>query len=500
MRLWKKYHKWLGLAITIFILLFSISGIILNHRDFFSSINISRNILPQEYQYTNWNNAAVNGTIKISENNILIYGNIGVWQTDSIFMNFNDFNNGFPKGIDNKKVSKIFKTTNGNLFAGTYFGLYLYNKNISKWLKIELDIDEERIVDIAEKGDTLLVLSRSYLLKTRNYKDYTIQILPKPENYDNKAGLFKTLWLIHSGELFGIVGKIIVDIVGMIFIFLTITGLIYFTNPFIVRNRIKKKRKDIDNIIKSSKWNLIWHNKIGWLTIIFLIITTITGMFLRPPLLIPIANSKVGKIPLTILDSPNPWHDKLRRIIYDDINNKYIIATLDGIFYSDDNFDSNLKRFIKQPPTSVMGVTVFEQIAEEVLLVGSFEGLFLWNTKMSYIMDYINKKPYIQPKTRGRPIGKNVITGYSKDFKNSEFYFDFNSGAKAINSNQKFSQMSLEIKEQSMSLWNLALEVHTARIYNFIIGGFYILLIPIFGLIILFILISGFIVWYKIHR
>ena len=55
------------------------------------------------------------------------------------------------------------------------------------------------------------------------------------------------------------------------------------------------------------------------------------------------------------------------------------------------------------------------------------------------------------------------------------------------------------IASQPMSLWNVALKVHTARIYKFMFGSLYILFIPLAGLLILFILISGLIVWLKKH-
>jgi len=106
MKFLRKYHKWLGLLSIVFVILFSFSGIILNHRQLVSNIDIDRSLLADEYQYNNWNNAAVKGTEKISNDSILIYGNIGVWLTDSTFSDFKDFNNGFPAGIDNKKISR----------------------------------------------------------------------------------------------------------------------------------------------------------------------------------------------------------------------------------------------------------------------------------------------------------------------------------------------------------------------------------------------------------
>jgi hypothetical protein len=54
---------------------------------------------------------------------------------------------------------------------------------------------------------------------------------------------------------------------------------------------------------KIFKFNLKWHNLSGSWLIVVLLLTTLTGIFLRPPLLITIANSRVGKIPYSILDN-----------------------------------------------------------------------------------------------------------------------------------------------------------------------------------------------------
>ena len=142
-----------------------------------------------------------------------------------------------------------------------------------------------------------------------------------------------------------------------------------------------------------------------------------------------------------------------------------------------------------------MGVNVFEKTKPNTLLVGSFEGLFEWNTKTGELTDYISKKPYKEPVGRNATY-YNVISGYSKDLKSEEFFFDFNIGAKSIAVDKQIV-MPVEVKNQNMSLWNVALEFHTARIYSVFLGGLYILVIPLLGLISLFIIISGFVVWFK---
>ena len=495
----KKYHKWLGIIVTLFILLFAFSGIVLNHRELLSSVDVSRSVLPDEYEIVNWNNAAVKGTERLSPDSILIYGNIGIWLTDSNFTDYQNFNAGIPEGIDNRKVCKVLLTEKQGLWTGTLFGLYHYDFHQKKWNNVLLPTHEKRVVDMVDFGDSLYMLTRSHLLVYKN-NSFKIRTLPPPVGYDNKIGLFKTLWVIHSGEIYGQAGKLLVDFVGLVFIFLTITGLILFIN----RKRIIIKfraGKPVQRIKKINLWNLKWHNKIGWMTIVLLLITTTTGMFLRPPLLVAIAEARVGKIPGTELATANPWFDQLRRVLYDKENNRFILATYTGFYYSDDDFNSELKPFKVQPPASIMGVNALKKVNTNEYLVGSFEGLFIWNPETGKIFDDIKKEPYVKQEVAGPPIGDYLITGYSDEYKGEEIAFDYDKGALNINKGKPFPAMPQNIHDAyRISLWNLALEIHTGRIYESVLGVFYVLIVPIVGLMLLFVLISGFIVWWKIHR
>jgi hypothetical protein len=262
---------------------------------------------------------------------------------------------------------------------------------------------------------------------------------------------------------------------------------------------LKKNNKTAETKAKlksSNRWNIKWHNKLGWITIIILIINTTAGMFLRPPLLAFIGNAKVRKIPHTELATPNPWFDLLRRIYYDKDINRFIVSTMEGFYYSDDNFKTELKEFNFQPPVSVMGVTVFEKIDINTYLVGSFEGLFTWNSGTGEVSDYIKKQPYTSPSRNSRPIGDYLVSGFTRDYKNQEYFFDYNMGAININGPERFAVLPQKIiRDTPISLWSTALEIHTGRIYHSLIGDFYVLIVPLSGLVVLFILISGFIVW-----
>ena len=482
------------------ILSYVFSGIILNHRETLSFVDVNRKLLPKEYRYKNWNNAAVKSTLKISADSILVYGNIGIWLTDSTWSGFTNFTSGFPNGIDNRKIFQMIRTTGNKLVAGTFSGLYTFNSETNKWVSVTIPVKEKIIADIIQKQDTIFVLTRSSLLKTTDLCNFTVSQLPPPENYDNKAGLFKTLWVIHSGEIYGIAGKIIVDFAGLVFAFLTITGFIIFVNKIILKKNLKPAVVRV-KLKNSNRWNIKWHNQLGWIALAILILNTTTGMFLRPPLLAFIGNSRVGKIPHTELATPNPWFDQLRRIYYDQDIDRFIVVTMDGFYYSDDNFNTELKRFSDQPPASIMGVTVFEKTGSYEYLVGSFEGLYTWNSETGEVIDYIKKQQYTSPSHNRRPIGEFLVSGFTRDFKNQEYFFDYDQGAVNINSREQFAVLPQNVIEDApVSLWNVALEIHTGRIYQSLIGDFYVLVVPLTGLIVLFILISGFIVWLKTRK
>ncbi|HSH20841.1 MAG TPA: hypothetical protein VLA03_10325, partial [Draconibacterium sp.] len=147
----KKLHRWPAIIIAFFAIVFAFSGIIMNHRQLFSPVDVSRKWLPVNYTYKNWNLAAVRGSVEIDSTTNLMYGNIGILKTTDDFNSFEVFNQGFSKGIDNRKIYSVIRHKN-TLFAGTQLGLYKRDTNTS-WEKINLTV-EDRIADLALKGDT----------------------------------------------------------------------------------------------------------------------------------------------------------------------------------------------------------------------------------------------------------------------------------------------------------------------------------------------------------
>lgn len=497
LRFLKKYHKWVSLALTPLIILFAISGIVLNHRETFSPVDVSRKFLPDNYTYKNWNLAAVKGSLNIGNDSLLMYGNIGIWLTDSSFSRFTDFNRGFPKGIDNRKISSMAITGNNHILAGTFFGLYRLNRSTLTWDQVSLPIKEKRIVKVLRIGEEILVLTRSHLLKsTDGLKTFTEIRVPSAFGHDTKVSLFRTIWMIHSGEIYGIAGKLIMDAIALIFIFITITGLIYFFVPLVLKKLSESVKQKVKRI---NKFSITWHNHFGVWTFVLLVISAATGIFLRPPLLITIAESRIAAIPGTIMSQSNPWFDKLRDLIYDENKGRFILSTNEGFYYSDDGFATSLTSFAVQPPVSVMGINVFEKSGDGKYLIGSFSGLFSWHPEEGTVMDLITGEPVKATLQSGPPFGAVSVAGYIKTG-NNFMIFDYANGMTPL-TGKGLPPMPDEIVSKSpISLWNFSLEIHTGRIFENILGLFYILVVPITGLALLFSLVTGLWLWLKLRR
>lgn len=356
----RKWHKWGGLLFSFFFILFAISGIFLNHRKAISSIDIKRSLIPTEYHYKNWNNGAVKGSLKLSEDSILLFGGAGIFLTDSLATHLAPFTKGLKRGADNQLIGSIIKTRSEEVFAISTFDLYQLDRKEESWISIRSRTDtDERLSDLQVKGDSLILLSRSHLfIATPPYRSFTKTELAAPLNYKKEATLFRSMWTLHSGELFGMPGRLFVDFLGLVAIFLCLTGIVITFFPGMIKRR-KKKKKTVKSLSGVLTQSFKLHNKIGVALLVFLLLLVVSGTFLRPPLLIAIVRGKVGTLPGTSLNSSNPWFDKLRCIRYDSSADEWLLYSSDG-FFSFKNLKAEAQRLQSPPPVSVMGVNVLE--------------------------------------------------------------------------------------------------------------------------------------------
>lgn len=185
------------------------------------------------------------------------------------------------------------------------------------------------------------------------------------------------------------------------------------------------------------------------------------------------------------------WHDRLRALVFDATSARWMLGTNDGIFTVDAQFLQKPQPIAATPPLSVMGINVFEPLENGTFLLGSFNGLFLWEPNSGFVRDFITGEIPRARSSAGSPIGQHLVSGLFK--LNEKFYiFEYNQGLLV-----EKMEMPQTILNTPMPLWNVALEVHTARIFQSVIGVFYLLIIPLLGLMTLLILISGILIWLK---
>ena len=537
---WKKYHRWLGLVLSVFMLVFCVSGIILNHREVFSGCEVSRKWLPASYHIKNFNNGVVKGTVvkksaahSLSSENcdsVLAYGCAGVFLTDSRLSTWQDFNAGLPESIDERNVRHVVKAKDGSLWCAALRDVYRYDENSHRWKKVELPGNEERIMDVALAKDsmTVVALTRSRVFTIVPFVQYgeivkigksssetyrvESKIIPAPKKYEPKTTLFKLVWHLHSGEFFGLPGKLVVDAIALVLIVLSITGILLFIFPYGIRRAKKLAAKArMKRLGKQFAWNMKWHNKIGYVTIVLTLWIAITGMCLRPPLMVPLV---LSKLPQTVGEDGNVWQDKLRAIRWDAVQGDWLVSTSEGFLRVDEDFSQAPKMLPDDecPKLSPMGVTVWESDGKGGWIVGSFRGIYRWNPvnhSLNQILDYFTGKP--SEETSMIPISDNLVCGYSEDFLGGKpLVFDFAKGVEDVKgqavalcndepktSRNEESMSDLICETAPMSLWNVALELHVGRCYSPFLGPLSDLFVFLSGLLITLVLLSGYIISHR---
>ena len=537
---WKKYHRWLGLVLSVFMLVFCVSGIILNHREVFSGCEVSRKWLPASYHVKNFNNGVVKGTVvkksaahSLSSENcdsVLAYGCAGVFLTDSRLSTWQDFNAGLPESIDERNVRHVVKAKDGSLWCAALRDVYRYDENSHRWKKVELPGNEERIMDVALAKDsmTVVALTRSRVFTIVPFVQYgeivkigksssetyrvESKIIPAPKKYEPKTTLFKLVWHLHSGEFFGLPGKLVVDAIALVLIVLSITGILLFILPYGIRRAKKLAAKArMKRLGKQFAWNMKWHNKIGCVTIVLTLWIAITGMCLRPPLMVPLV---LSKLPQTVGEDGNVWQDKLRAIRWDAVQGDWLVSTSEGFLRVDEDFSQAPKMLPDDecPKLSPMGVTVWESDGKGGWIVGSFRGIYRWkpvNHSLNQILDYFTGKP--SEETSMIPISDNLVCGYSEDFLGGKpLVFDFAKGVEDAKgqavalcndepkkSRNEESMSDLICETAPMSLWNVALELHVGRCYSPFLGPLSDLFVFLSGLLITLVLLSGYIISHR---
>ena len=183
---------------------------------------------------------------------------------------------------------------------------------------------------------------------------------------------------------------------------------------------------------------------------------------LRPPMMIPLALSRVPAVPGTIQHSCNAWNDRLRMVRYDEAAGDWMVSTSEGFFSLGKDIQHPVPQHISEaPPVSVMGLNVWQREKEgDKWLCGSFSGMFVWDRQTSTSTDYFTHQP--APKSAGAPFGKTAVSGFTDDIivggRHDGIVVEYDKGTSLLPQPSWMNRLP-------MSLWNVALEAHSGRLF-----------------------------------
>lgn len=502
----KWIHKWFGLPLILFMMWMSISGIILNHPEMISRISVPGWLLPKQYQPENWNRSSLISLVFSEKNPSVLYaaGKQGVWRSTDGGYNFERFDKGFETSDYYKKTKHLFLTVGKipTLLAATDGGLYVNNLANGQWKNLPLGDTREAVRKILPvKGDLMVFTESNVYINKGNDFDFGFKKVNwsrfEPEQRVTLVDLF---FHLHDGRVWGFPGKLLFDFAGIVLFFLSVSAFYVWYFPNKVK-RYKRKKLNINVQQKAKPFRFFhkYHVKLGiWLALILLIIGG-TGFFMRPPLLAIIANGSVPASMYPGILPENQWHKKVQNALYDPVEDKILISAADGIWEGPSDFS---KPFVKEKlnaPIFVMGPSVFDAYGLGGYLIGSFNGIFHLERATGKPVNMINGK-YINNWSNVRP-GEFMVTGYFRTPEGQEFITSHEQGLVALDGsdpNRKQGRFVMPRplrSEYKMPLWNVMFELHNGRIFKDLIGGFYILLVPLGSLMFILITLSGVYDW-----
>jgi len=496
----KKIHKYTGLVFLLYFLMMGITGVLINHPSLLRGITVPAVLLPDVYRYTDWNRFSFREAVfsKTAKNPSTLYlaGKAGVFKILNGGQSFKRMSDGLPASaynMDTRALLLVEEDDGDLLFAGTRSGLYVCDPAKGNWRAVEnKDLQQEEIIDLVQAGNRIYAFT-AY----GGYLAYTGQAVPSfhkitllsVDSGPDRVAMFRFLLKLHDGSVLGLPGKLFMDIVGLILLFLSISSLYIWFIPW-SRKKYKIRRKP-----RYFGFFHKYHLKLGIYSALFLVIIALTGMFVRPPLMISIINVQVPAW-LYPKSGDDNWHLKIHKAVYLEDEDALLLATKKGFFKAPADLSKPFEKQEIKVPVHGMGTVVLEPLHDNRLLVGSFSGLYVWDRQKQQGRDMQG-----HPLPAGRNIGRILYGGMASGAAVYDgqplFWADYGNGIQILNSKViPDLPMPHDIKNTGISLWHFLFECHNGRIFRPILGKYTWLVVPLGGLFLLLSVLTGSYDWF----
>lgn len=504
----KWFHKYLGLVLILFLMWESVSGVLMNHPELIADISVPKYLVPSQYHVKNWNRSALIKMLYSNQdsNHAFACGKLGIWETTDGGKTFHSFMNGYTESSYYLKTNDIYLLETDSteiLFAAADGGLFIRDIQTSSWKQIVLDEEIESVKKFLKINTKLIAITESNAYSVDLSQSFTNFKKTELKRADNKreVTLVELFFHLHDGRILGLPGKLLFDAVGVIIFFLSISAFYVWFFPKILKRKRKNRTPLKQSEKKAYRFLFKYHLKLGiWVAVITLIIAG-TGFFMRPPMLALIANGTIDAKYYPGFLSDNPWHEKIHTALYDEIDEKIILETSNGFYTAKSDLSTSFTKDTLNVPLFVMGATVFDTYGVGGYLIGSFNGLFHLERATGKPIDMLTGKE-AEKLSNVRPAEK-MVTGYFKTPQGEEFITAHAQGLLPIGNaklDSRFSMPEEIFAESKMPLWNYLFEIHNGRFFKGILGGFYILLVPLGSLFFFIIILTGIYDWFFIGR
>jgi len=206
----KWYHKYFGLFLIIFLIEMSISGILLNHKDWIAPYDMPHFLTPSNYDIKNFSRSSIIDLIE-TDKYIFIAGKKGVYRSkQGQSPKFIPIFNGMSKNTIERKTRDILILKN-KIYAASENGLYYMNVNHDKWNRIKLG--DKNIKKIVKKDEnSLFIFSNSnvYLLNIEK-SNYSIKKITPQKEGEKIVTAVELFFHLHDGSAWGLFGKLLFD-------------------------------------------------------------------------------------------------------------------------------------------------------------------------------------------------------------------------------------------------------------------------------------------------
>ncbi|MHB8765631.1 MAG: PepSY-associated TM helix domain-containing protein [Deferrisomatales bacterium] len=341
------------------------------------------------------------------------------------------------------------------------------------------------MVDLLAADGRVLALTRDRLYRAGaewppRFADATPARAPEAAR---RIPLFRLVFHLHSGEVWGLAGRLAVDALGLVLAFLCLTGVWFWW---------RKRRGTLARGAggRLARRGLGWHLKLGLWSSPLLLFVTLTGIFQRPPFLVAIAPASYPASAHPAPVDPNPWHDLLRKALHDPVRQTLVLATADGFFEGPADLSAPFAPLAGGPPVSVMGATVMRRDPGGHYWVGSMSGLYGWDRETDWVVDAFTGAPP-RPSNRG-PVGDHLVMGLVDDGAGGFWVADYEHGLRAGVGRAAPPPMPRELAGGGrISLWHALFELHNGRLFGFLLGWWSWVVVPLGGLAVAAVVASG---------